>query len=172
MCTFPLSPTHCNRFCSYQEERGEWRFSGRWLLRNRGEFSCTHLNSLTKLELVRIGVVAIQFDLHFWVELHPCNSQFWRVGISIRLMKEFICARWRFAMWSFCTFLLQLRVSTWQGSHTTLATPRWTCCNSSAMLLLMLVTLNLKSSLSSVLTSLYFMFFSVLVNYMTGTRTA
>jgi hypothetical protein len=32
--------------------------------------------------------------------------------------------------------------------------------------------LEFKSSLSSVLTSLYFMFLSVLVNYMTGTRTA
>jgi hypothetical protein len=52
------------RFCSYQEEGGEWRFSGRRLLRNRGEFSSTHSNALAKLEFVRIGAAAIQFDLH------------------------------------------------------------------------------------------------------------
>ena len=53
------------RFCRYHEERGECRFLGRRLLRNRGEFSCTHLNALAKLEFIRIGTVANQFDLHF-----------------------------------------------------------------------------------------------------------
>jgi hypothetical protein len=67
-------------FCSYQEEGGEWRFSGRRLLRTRGEFSCTHLNVLAKLEFVRIGVVAIPFNLHF--ELN-CNLEIANLGALV-----------------------------------------------------------------------------------------
>jgi hypothetical protein len=40
MCSLDLTRGACvRRFCSYQEEGGERRFSGRRLLRNRGEFS-------------------------------------------------------------------------------------------------------------------------------------
>jgi len=64
--------------------------------------------------------------------------------MSIRLMKECICAQVKVCNVKLLHVVASVKGFYLQGSHTMLATPWWTCCNSSAMRLLMLVTLNLK----------------------------